>query len=203
MAIVGYVLLGILVTVFLLLCIPVRLILRYQTDKHPIGQLRWLFFRFNLIKAVQEKTKQTEQPAPKEKKPPPKKEKKPLEFSKLIGTVTDLLASLKGGAAMIIRGFRIYRLRLTMVVAEEDAAQTAVNYGKCNAAIYSAYALATHFLNLCDPEIDIRPDFVSEKSFVDFEMRGRLLPITVLIAAIRIFASFLVKTIQRKKLQEE
>lgn len=203
MGVVGAVLLTVIATVLLLLCIPVRLVVHYQTAKRPIGQLRWLFFRINLLKAMEKKTKQEKHPAQKKKKPEKKKEKKPLEFSHSIGTVVDLLGSLKGGAAMIVRGFRIYRLRLTMVVAGEDAAETAVDYGKCNTIIYSSYALATHFLNLCNPDIDIRPDFVSEKSSVDFEMRGMLLPITVLIAALRIFVSFLVKTIQRKNLQEE
>lgn len=203
MAIVGYVLLGILAIIFLLLCIPVRLILRYQTGIEPVGQLRWLFFRIDLLKVVQEKTKEPQKQEPKEKKPAPKKGKKPLAFSHMLGSILDLLASLKGGVGMIVRGFRLYRVRLLMVVAGEDAAQTAVEYGTCNAMIYSAYALAKNFLNLCNPEIDIRPNFVSEESSVDFEMRGWLLPITLLGAALRIFASFLVKTIQRKKLQQE
>ncbi|WP_101908819.1 DUF2953 domain-containing protein [Marasmitruncus massiliensis] len=203
MAIVGYVLLGILAAVLLLLCVPVRLILRYCTGKAPVGVLRWLFFQVDLLKAAERKTADTETRAKKAEKLQPKKEKKPLEFSRTLGIAADLLSSLKGGAGMIVRRFRIYRLRLSMIVAGGDAAETAVDYGKCNAAVYSAYALAKNFLNLKNPEIEIRPDFVSEKGSVDFEMRGRLMPIIVLAAAARIFAAFLVKTIHRKKLQQE
>ncbi len=203
MAIVGYVLLGILAAVLLLLCVPVRLILRYRTGKAPVGVLRWLFFQVDLLKAAERKTADTETRAKKEAKPRPPKEKKPLEFSRMLGVAADLLSSLKGGAGMLVRRFRIYRVRLSMVVAGEDAAETAVDYGKCNAAVYSAYALAKNFLNLKNPEIEIRPDFVSEKGSVDFEMRGRLMPIVALAAAARIFAAFLVKTIHRKKLQQE
>lgn len=203
MAIVGYVLLGILAAILLLLCIPVRFILRYCTGKTPVGVLRWLFFQIDLLKAAERKTIDVDTRAKEETAPRPKKEKKPLEFSRMLGSVADLLSSLKGGAGMIIRRFRIYRVRLSMVVAGEDAAETAVDYGKCNAAVYSAYALAKNFLNLKNPEIEIRPDFVSGKGSVDFEMRGRLLPIVALGAAVRIFAAFLVKTIQRKKLQQE
>lgn len=208
MAIVGYVLLGILVAVLLLLCVPVRLILLYCTGKAPVGVLRWLFFQVDLLKAAERKAAErkaadTETRAKKAEKLQSKKEKKPLEFSRTLGIAADLLSSLKGGAGMIVRRFRIYRLRLSMIVAGEDAAETAVDYGKCNAAVYSAYALAKNFLNLKNPEIEIRPDFVSEKGSVDFEMRGRLMPIIVLAAAARIFAAFLVKTIHRKKLQQE
>lgn len=203
MAIVGYVLLGILAAVLLLLCVPVRLILLYCTGKAPVGVLRWLFFQVDLLKAAERKTADTETRAKKAENLQSKKEKKPLEFSRTLGIAADLLSSLKGGAGMIVRRFRIYRVRLSMIVAGEDAAETAVDYGKCNAAVYSAYALAKNFLNLKNPEIEIRPDFVSEKGSVDFEMRGRLMPIIVLAAVARIFAAFLVKTIHRKKLQQE
>ncbi|MBE6907631.1 MAG: DUF2953 domain-containing protein [Ruminococcaceae bacterium] len=203
MAIVGYVLLGILAAVLLLLCVPVRLILLYCTGKAPVGVLRWLFFQVDLLKAAERKTADTETRAKKAENLQSKKEKKPLEFSRTLGIAADLLSSLKGGAGMIVRRFRIYRVRLSMIVAGGDAAETAVDYGKCNAAVYSAYALAKNFLNLKNPEIEIRPDFVSEKGSVDFEMRGRLMPIIVLAAAARIFAAFLVKTIHRKKLQQE
>jgi hypothetical protein len=202
-AIVGYVLLGILAAVLLLLCVPVRLILLYCTGKAPVGVLRWLFFQVDLLKAAERKTADTETRAKKAENLQSKKEKKPLEFSRTLGIAADLLSSLKGGAGMIVRRFRIYRVRLSMIVAGGDAAETAVDYGKCNAAVYSAYALAKNFLNLKNPEIEIRPDFVSEKGSVDFEMRGRLMPIIVLAAAARIFAAFLVKTIHRKKLQQE
>jgi len=202
-AIVGYVLLGILAAVLLLLCVPVRLILLYCTGKAPVGVLRWLFFQVDLLKAAERKTADTETRAKKAENLQSKKEKKPLEFSRTLGIAADLLSSLKGGAGMIVRRFRMYRVRLSMIVAGWDAAETAVDYGKCNAAVYSAYALAKNFLNLKNPEIEIRPDFVSEKGSVDFEMRGRLMPIIVLAAAARIFAAFLVKTIHRKKLQQE
>lgn len=203
MAMVGYVLLGILAAVLLLLCVPVRLILRYRTGEAPVGVLRWLFFQIDLLKAVERKTADTETRAKKAAKPHLQKEKKPLEFSRMLGIAADLLSSLKGGAGMLVRRFRIYRVHLSMVVAGEDAAEAAIDYGKCNAAVYSAYALAKNFLNMKNPEIEIRPDFVSEKGSVDFEMRGRLMPIVALAAAARIFAAFLVKTIHRKKLQQE
>ncbi len=202
-AVVGYVLLGILAAILLLLCVPVRLILRYCTGKTPVGVLRWLFFQIDLLKAAERKTTDVDTRAKKADKPHPKKEKKPLEFSQMLGIVADLLSSLKGGAGMVVRRFRIYRVRLSMIVAGEDAADTAIDYGKCNAAVYSAYALAKNFMNLKNPEIEIRPDFVSGNGSVDFEMRGRLMPIVALVAAVRIFAAFLVKTIHRKKLQQE
>lgn len=202
-AVVGYILLGILAAILLLLCVPVRLILRYCTGKTPVGVLRWLFFQIDLLKAAERKTIDVDTSAKEQTKPHPAKEKKPLEFSRMLGLIADLLSSLKGGARMIVRRFRIYRVRLSMIVAGEDAADTAIDYGKCNAAVYSAYALAKNFMNLKNPEIEIRPDFVSGNGSVDFEMRGRLMPIVALAAAARIFAAFLVKTIHRKKLQQE
>ncbi|MEM1484976.1 DUF2953 domain-containing protein [Oscillospiraceae bacterium PP1C4] len=202
MAIAGYALLGLLALVVLLLCIPVAIMLRYRTDEPPQAYLRWLILRFDLYRPNKpEKAK----PVPKqETKPEPKPAKRePMEFSELLGAAVDLLSAAKGGTRLLIRQFRIYMIRLHLVVAQGDAAQTAITYGKVNAGVYGTYALAKNFLNMGEPDIEIRPDFIAEEGSVDFELRGRLLPIVAVAAAIRIGCSFLVKTIRRKKMNAQ
>ena len=89
-----------------------------------------------------------------------------------------------------------------MVVAGEDAADTAMAYGRVNAVVYTAYALALGFLRIEKPDIQIRPDFTAEEGKVDFASRARLTPLVALGAAIRIGCAFLVKTMRRKHAQE-
>ena len=200
MAVAGYALLGVLALILLALCVPVRFGAAYRTDEKPGAWLAWAFLKFDLVQAA-EKRESAPKP-PREKKPPKRPErgaqKPPLEFSEQLGLVVDLLGSVKGGAGLLIRSFRLYRIRLHLVVAGEDAAGTAISYGKVNAAVYSAYALAQSFLRMNRPDIDIRPDFVSGRGLVDFEARGRLLPLAALAAGLRIGAAFLVKTIKRR-----
>ena len=60
----------------------------------------------------------------------------------------DFVASLGGGAKMLLRHVRVYRVRLRVVVAEDDAAQTAITFGHMNALIYTAYTAARGLFNL-------------------------------------------------------
>ena len=199
MAVVGWALLLVLAVVLLALCIPVRLAVRYRSGEPAEAWLRWLFLRFDLTELGKHKQAQGQaegHPRPEKKRE--KAQREPLEFSQLLGVILDLLASIRGGAGLLVRNFRIYRVRLHLVVAAEDAAETAIRFGKVNAGVYSAYAVAQQLFNLERPDISIRPDFTSEKGLVDFAARGRVLPVVVLAAAIRIGAAFLVKTIQRR-----
>lgn len=209
MAVVGYVLLGLLCALILALCIPVRFFAHYKTDDPIKAELRWLLFKFDLTEVADKKSGKPKKP-PKPKKPKKKKPKKPenakdnpKEFSDILGIVLDLLQSLGGGLGMIVRNFKIYRTRLHMTVAEEDAAMTAIAYGRVNAAVYSAYAVAGGFLNLKPPDIQIRPDFTTDRGSVDFEARGRLIPIVTVAAVIRIGCVFLVKTLKRTMINNE
>lgn len=196
-AVVGLSIAGVLAVVLLLLCVPVSFVGAYRTGGPAKARLRWLFFTFDLTKGPQEPPKKKKKPAkkPEEK---PKADKKPLEFSELLGVIVDLLSSIKGGAGMLIRNFVFYKIRLHMVVAGEDAADTAMAYGRVNAAVYTAYAFALNFLRVEKPDIQIRPDFTSGEGRVDFEARARLTPLVALGAAIRIGCVFLVKTMRRK-----
>ena len=204
MAVVGYTLLGILAAVLLLLCIPVRLEIRYKTGRVPAAVLRWIFLRFDLAKpeepAARKPAKQKKSQKEKTEAAPAKRP--PMEFAELLGMILDLLSSLKGNTGMLVRSFKLYKIRLSMVVAEGDAADTAITYGRVNAAVYGAYALAQSFLRLGRPEIEIRPDFTAEEGSVDFEVGGRLTPIAALGTAIRVGVAFLVKTIRRKKAKQ-
>lgn len=192
---------GVLAAVLLLLCIPVSFTAAYRTGEPPEAYLRWLFFTIDLTKEPKERgAKRKKPPKPREEKP--KAAKKPLEFSELLGVVVDLLSSLRGGAGMLVRNFVFYRIHLYMVVAGEDAADTAMAYGRVNAVVYTAYALALGFLRIEKPDIQIRPDFTAEEGKVDFASRARLTPLVALGAAIRIGCAFLVKTMRRKHAQE-
>lgn len=196
----GYSLLGILGLLVLLLCIPVSLGLHYYTGEPPQAYLRWLFLRFDLKNLQKTKAKKRivkEVPTAKPMEEPARRS--PMEFTELMAAVLDLLSAAKDGAGFLIRRFRLFGVRLHMTVAEGDAAETAIAYGKVNAAVYGGYAFAKGFLNMADPDIQIRPDFTQDKGIVDFELHGRLLPIHAIAAAGRIGMVFLVKTIRRKK----
>lgn len=190
------------VLLLVLLLIPVRGIVLWRTKSHPKVTLRWLFFQYTVYPR---KTRPKKRPEKKRPEKPPRKEKKtpapktPEEFSKQLGLIVDLLASGKGMASFVLRRFKFYKVKLDMIVAREDAARTAIAYGRVNAVVYGIYAVAKNFLRLGHPEISIRPNFTAEEGDAKLELRGSLTPLAALGAAFVGGGGFLLRTIKRGK----
>ena len=81
---------------------------------------------------------------------------------------------------------------------QEDAAQTAIAYGKVNQAVYAAYTAASQFLNMAHPDLRIRPDFGREEGEWELEVRGRVAPVFVLAALIKMAVGLLRLLIKRR-----
>ena len=205
MAVVGFVLLAILALLLLLLCIPIVGSARFSSDAPGEAYVRWLLYRRQLLGKKQKKRSRAKKKQKKQKEQmpaaPAKKEK--WDFAAIIGAAMDFVASLGGGTKMLLRHVRVYRVRLRVVVAEDDAAQTAIAFGHMNALIYTAYTAARGLFNLKKPDILITPDFMAQEGSWQFEARGRLLPIAAAAAAVRIGAAFLVKTVKRQAVCEK
>ncbi len=77
------------------------------------------------------------------------------------------------------------RFRLQIGVSGGDAAETAVNYGHVCGAVGSATSLLLGYAKCKDCRIDVAPDFRSEQSSVDFEMKARVASFFLLQAALR------------------
>lgn len=135
----------------------------------------------------------------KEEKPPKEKQKKTLqEWLRLIK-----LFAQSGGrlARRFWKGFRIDHFTLQMAVAGGDAAQTAITYGKINAAVYSAYSVAEQVVTLRKTNIRIVPDFLSEQSRT--EISGELFfRVCTLLAALFSGGIFLLKGFLAEKKQK-
>ena len=202
MAVVGFVLLAILALLLLLLCIPIVGSARFSSDAPGEAYVRWLFYRRQLLGKKQKKRSRAKKKQKKQMPAAPAKKEK-RDFAAIIGAAMDFVASLGGGAKMLLRHVRVYRVRLRVVVAEDDAAQTAITFGHMNALIYTAYTAARGLFNLKKPDILITPNFMAQEGSWQFEARGRLLPIVAAAAAVRIGAAFLVKTVKRQAVREK
>lgn len=185
----------------LLLCIPMRLIVRYRTSFPARAYLQWLFMKHDLTGdeiSPAKRKKKKKKPKEKAASTAPKKRESPQVFANQLGIITDLVVSLvKDHLRKLVRKIRIYKLELNMLVGGEDAAQTAITYGQVNAAVYSAYGLAGRVFNMAQPKIDIRPCFTSEESDIFFELRARLLPLFLIRYAVFAAAQFLVRVLRR------
>ncbi len=183
----GWIILGIIALIIgLFLWFPVRLGVAYGEEGTSCW-LKILFWKISIFSS-EDLEKEEEQQAFKQKRQksrkkaktkkkdsqtgetPKKKQKKSVqEWIELI-----LIIAQSGGKLVkrFWKGFRINDLCLQMAVAGNDAAETAITYGKVNAAVYSMYALVSRIVTLRRTYIQIIPDFLSEESRV--EVSGEL-----------------------------
>ncbi len=199
---VGYILLGLLGVVTVCLLLPCSVQLHYQTGEAAEAVVRWTFLKLRFGGPQQPKKKKTVKAKKARKKPAGKKKKTLAEqldgIPGMAGLVSDLLSAAAEGTGFLIRHFPL-RVQLRMIVAEGDAAETGIRYGRTNAVVYGLSAAARNFLRLKRMDLSIRPDFTAGQGHTEFALHGRMLPLFGLIGAGGILGRFLVKTLKRNK----
>jgi len=160
---------------FILLLLPMRLQLLAQYDQNCPGAHVWLgplrVFRYPGPKKEPVKEK--------EKKEKPKKEKSnSAEILQEAFKERKLLEQLKAGAnmakaifAQIRRRLIIRELTLHYTVATQDAAQTALTYGRLHAVMGNLLGLLRSIFRVKQEDVRLMADFEREKSQIFFRIR--------------------------------
>lgn len=194
----------------LLLWAPVVLWLRY--DGQLEAQIRYLFIKKTLLPAPEtpERPKRARakgaKRAAKPQKPPEEEGRQPspvkqvLEYADLI---PGALGSLNRAGRFLLRHTTIKPFILRMVVAEGDAADTGVAYGRANAAVYTAYALLSRTVRMGRVDIRIAPDFLAREGWVTAEGCVRLSPGAALGAGLLLLGGLLAAFLKRPKIETQ
>ena len=208
---IGRILLGLLAVLLLLLCMPVRVELLAQPEDPMRCLVCWLFLKIDLLKLKKDKTpkkkeaqsekKDKEEQKKKTKKKKPAKRKMPL--SDLLQIIWELLGASGRGLRLLGRWLKVYRLRLKLVVARGDAAETALAYGRVNAAVYGAYASLGNVLKLCRPDFTITPDFTGTQDQLELDIRLRLLPIQAVGILVQVLVDFFCRMLKNHLAQQK
>lgn len=194
----GVLLLVLLALVLILLLVPVTALIRFAegrfslragllglsipilTDNAPAPWLQKLLDR-------PQKPKRKKSAAPPEK-PAVQKQKGPGEKLRL---TVDELCTLAGGAGHFLRAvlgaLRITQIRLYLPVHGEDAAQTAIRYGKMQAWLHGALGVLNNVFRLEFQECRLDPDYTGKlagSEYFSCKISARL--IIIGIAAMRL-----------------
>lgn len=149
----------------------------------------FLFFHYTLMPKKPEKEKTKAEAEETGAKQPKKNRLAELYRSKGLSGFLKILgeaAKIAGGAAKKIFEHTVFaRFRLQIGVSGGDAAETAVNYGYVCGAVGSATSLLLGRAKCKECLIGITPDFRSEQSSVNFEMKARVASFFLLQAALR------------------
>ena len=200
-----YIILGIIAFFVIVPSIPVVLDLEY-TDAVRC-KASWLFLKFDLY-PFPEKKKKEEKPKEekKEEKPEEKKEEAPKPkkenflktfynnqgLSGVIELLNNCVAALKRFSVKLVkRAVIIKKFHLEVHITEDDAAATAIKYGKVCSGLYPSLGFICSNMKVKDYKVNVFADYCGEKTTVEFITETAFIPRAMLNAGIMLVFSLL------------
>lgn len=208
-----WILLSILAILLFLLSMTVTVTAAYQEE--ITLKLQYLFFRINILPAVEKQENEAKPKKEKKKKQseentekPKKKKKITLDFVlEILELVKEALSSLKHPLGWFLRKIRYRDLWLNVLVCQEDAHKTALRYGQVQAIFHSVFSLLRNSIDIKSTEICINADFIGEEETFAGGVKVKIRPLYVLIFVFWFAGSFGIAYLKRKcqesKLQKE
>lgn len=189
-----YIFLGILAFIAILLLSPFLLIIKYDEKDIKI-YARFLIFKYT-IHPRKEKKKKVGGLA---LEPMPQKKNGFDEFRGKHHQVMDFLKAATPEIKKLLKKGLVSVLKLKVVVATDDAAETAIQYGKMNAYIFGALALLENFVRIKKKKIHIGFDFTKDEYDWQLYIRFMLLPIVGTIVGIRLLINYGKNTVAERQ----
>lgn len=75
--------------------------------------------------------------------------------------INDLLPVLGEALRKMGKAITLKRCQITMVIAAEEADQTAIRYGRANALLYTIYAFLSRHIRVKEFKAELRQDYLS------------------------------------------
>jgi hypothetical protein len=215
-----WILAGILGLFVWLLCVKIKIFAAYDSEKKSAVELRWLFFKFQLVPFIKkEKKKKNEKTDKTKEKTDKTKEKRPnpfVLFYKNQGAegfaqlLENLGMALSGFFRGLLRCFIIEELFIYFTVAKGDAADTAIAYGQTCARVYPAMGAAVTYMKVRAYDFDVRADYLAGRSAASGEGILSVRPLRLLGAALvlafrllfGVLLKFFLGTREKKKIKE-
>lgn len=168
-----YIILAIIAFLTLLLLVPFHLIINYD------GKLGIFMKIFGIKFSIKGKSKNKA----KKKKPKEKKKisnQKSAESKSLIDRIHYFLNLMKASKELvlnILNKIEIEDLTFKLKVGGSDPFETATHYGQASGAVYSAFSAICCSKKPINYEVNVSPDFMSEKSSLVMNLDIKLRPI--------------------------
>ena len=113
--------------------------------------------------------------------------------------VLELLRSAKGPLKTLHRHLWLRDLDFLLVVAREDAAQTAIAYGRMNGWVHGAYAALSRFVRMKKAKVRVAADYLSQEDRLQVSFQLTVRTVFVLAAAAQFSGGFLWRIIKDKQ----
>ena len=111
-------------------------------------------------------------------------------FSLAVKEILAFLGKCFSHIKVFLRHIKIERIYLDIIVATDNAAKTAIEYGVVCSAVYPALALIDTLPNIGFKEINVKSDFNSGDGKLDFSFDIRLQIFFALISAFKVYREY-------------
>ena len=203
---------GIVALICAVLSIKAIIRVNYENRNFTLA-VQWAFIKLDLVpwglkkkeKKPKEEKIEEEPPAEEEKKeeePPKKKGSNPfVTFYKNKGVegiyelIYELFSALTGFAGKIVRKIRLDEFFVSITVGSPDAAKTALDYGKISGALYPCVGYICTHMPVGKYDVDIKPDFLSEKTDGELHSVISFRPIVLTNAAVPLVFQLIFKVL--------
>ncbi len=181
--------LGVLVLIIiLLLCLPLRVNLKFLDDFY--FDIKILGFKVYPIKEKKSDKPQNTQSKETTEKSLFEKLKEKRGFKGAIKELFSLFFAVLNPLKRFLRFIKFRKIKISLSVAGEDAAKTAIDYGIICSIVYPVLSLFDSILNVKYKSIDIRSDFEGKESNFDFSLSIKISIIYILIFGYKIFKEY-------------
>lgn len=182
---------ALLLGIILLLQIPVRIRFRYEQGDMELT-LRFGPVKLQLFprKAEEEKEKPPQKPSP-EKKQKPKKQKAKINREQIFYALEKLPPILGRALRRTGRSIWIQPLKVYLLVAGYDPADTALLYGRLEAALAAGLPLLRQAIRIKDEDIRLYVDFTEQQMDCIAEVGAALRPWNLVTMGVRALASLI------------
>ncbi|HIR58374.1 MAG TPA: DUF2953 domain-containing protein [Candidatus Gallacutalibacter pullicola] len=197
---------GIVLLLILLLCCPITLRLSFLNGFSV--RLKYLFFSFQLLPPKEKSTGKKKRASQKKKKSEEESESTLEKLRKLTGEdnaaglfdfLRELAVLAAGSLKKLFRHLVIADFSLDVSAGGEDAAETALTYGKLCAVIYPAVSVLVSQAKTKHYGVSVFPDFSEgAQTKAHMEARLRIKPVFLLSAGIGFLAKLVLAFFKKK-----
>ncbi|MEA5136960.1 MAG: hypothetical protein VB035_12570 [Candidatus Fimivivens sp.] len=178
-----------LVLLLIILFLMVPVIVHLDSAPQLTVTVKYLWFKKGILPKGEKGQGKEKEPA-EPKTPKKKKARKKRQLSYTLEELFELLQKLQQRTSpavrRLLRRTSLAKFRMRMVVVGEDAAETAIKFGKVNAQVFTAVAFVAGLIKLKADQIEILPGFGASQSEMSYSGVARLSPLALLVAGVQI-----------------
>lgn len=171
----------ILAVLILLLFLPTHFVIQYVDNDFNIYIRLWYVIKIRLLKKKDEKSKKESDESSKDTENTKTDALSPSEKMEKISVVLRLIVNT---LKLFCRHFKMYRCHTNILVAGEDPANVAIEFGLVNAAVYGIISYLNEKIKIGRKEIYIGYDYQQEQTTFEVDFRFKVIVLIFLMVLI-------------------